>query len=175
MTIFFDRGARSTVAPADSAAGATASNAERVQGDAEEALDPGPRHLDRVELRTVGGQVQRPGAALRQRLRDTGDLVDAWAVQYDNVAGLQERSQVVAQKRHEHLAVDVPFYLAQREYALQRDRSDETDATTVGRPLDQGRTPDGWPAPKARFLRRQEAGVRTGLATGAPRRIPPNP
>lgn len=60
----------------------------------EMSLEFGKRHLNRVQVRAVGGQKQEPASGLFQAVCGSGAFVRGQIIQYDNIAGVQRRCQL---------------------------------------------------------------------------------
>ena len=72
---------------------------------AQVSLEFGEGLFDRVEVRTVGGQVTHARPAGRDQLHDGGGLVDAQVVEDDDIARLQLRAKYLAHISGEDLGV----------------------------------------------------------------------
>lgn len=59
----------------------------------QQRLELGERHLDGVQIRAVGRQVEELGAARRDSLADAGDPMSWQVVEHDNIAAFEGRSE----------------------------------------------------------------------------------
>ena len=76
-----------------------------LSGLSEQRLEFGESLLDRIEIRTVGRQVEQLGAAAFDRLLDAGDFVAGQIVQNDDVPRAQGRSEDLPNIGAEDVAV----------------------------------------------------------------------
>ena len=80
------------------------------RGLAQERLELGEELLDRVEIGTVGRQIEERGVGRGDRLADAVDLVRGEIVEHHDVAGLERRCQelldVGAERRAGHRPVE---------------------------------------------------------------------
>ena len=80
---------------------------------AQQGLELGEGHLDRVHVRAVGRQVEDLGAALCDRLAHAGDLVGGQVVEHDDIAtfegGCENVSDVGSERIAIHRSIEHPW------------------------------------------------------------------
>jgi hypothetical protein len=102
------------------------------RGGAEQGFELGEGLLDRVEIWTVGRQVEQMGAGRRDRLTHAGDLVRGEVVHHHEVARAQRRRQGLLDIREEARPVDRAIEHAGCGEAVVAQRGDDGGGFPVG-------------------------------------------
>lgn len=92
---------------------------------AQERLELGVGHLDRVHVGAVGGQVEDLGVAGGDCLADAGDLVRGQLVEHDDVAAPERRREDIADVDAERIAIHRAIDHPGRGHAAQPQPGDE--------------------------------------------------
>jgi len=111
------------------------SGLERIEGSssgfAHVCLELGEGVFDRVEVGTVGRQVEKFGVLSLDRIPDAGDLVGGQVVHDDDIAWLQSRRQHLLDPSEKAFSVHRSVEQHWRDEACQRQTTDEGNGLPV--------------------------------------------
>ena len=97
----------------------------------QQRLELGERHLDGVQIRAVGRQVEELGAAPRDSLADAGDPVGWQVVEHDNIAAFEGRAEDLMDVDPEGISIHWPVEHPWRGHAAEAQSGDECHGLPV--------------------------------------------
>jgi len=145
-------------------------------GGAEKALEFGERQFDRIEVRTVGGQIDQLCPDAFDRFGNARHLVSRQVVHHDDVASAKRGRKLLLNVAEKHVAVHRPVDHSRRRETSQPQRADERGRLPVSmRDVSDDALAAKGPAIETGQLRVGPAFIEKGELSRVQMRLPESP